>query len=357
MRKNPVLISLALVLPIAAFLAGCSGDPTYFVVGDGAARSETLSMYRMILRSEEGGQKLFVPVIQVANALSESNHLERLIVFLTDYVNKHPSDSMNAYYLYRAGKAYTELGMNSASVICFQRALTNHPDLFIGQASLHQLCLKELIKYEKKPEKRINYYKSLIAQTVNRDEKAILFYQLGKAYEDITEWDLSIGAYRSFLEYGGTDIYVPGVSRAALNIRERLAFHESDKNWTVRSLDQLIGIIRTAVAEGDSGTLRQFMSKSSFSTTSWDQERTEDSLYNEFGIEAFLKPGVYLYPELDSLSNSQEAYLKSTGWEYRLPTWYLYFRKVIYPMDPVNHNTWEWAGIVYGEKNSPDSTR
>ena len=53
---------------------------------------------------------------------------------------------------------------------------------------------------------------------------------------------------------------------------------------------------------------------------------------------------------LDELSNEGEAYLRSTGWNYRIPTWYFYFRRVEYPADPEINGSWEWAGVFFGEK-------
>jgi hypothetical protein len=50
------------------------------------------------------------------------------------------------------------------------------------------------------------------------------------------------------------------------------------------------------------------------------------------------------------LSNDREAYLRSTGWNYRIPTWYFYFRRVEYPADPESNGAWEWAGVFFGEK-------
>jgi len=54
--------------------------------------------------------------------------------------------------------------------------------------------------------------------------------------------------------------------------------------------------------------------------------------------------------KVDELSNEGEAYLRSTGWNYRIPTWYFYFRRVEYPADPDVNGAWEWAGVYFGEK-------
>ncbi|OQY36635.1 MAG: hypothetical protein B6229_09615, partial [Spirochaetaceae bacterium 4572_7] len=59
---------------------------------------------------------------------------------------------------------------------------------------------------------------------------------------------------------------------------------------------------------------------------------------------------------LDSMSNENEAYLAVSGnrWSSSIwavfPTWYFYFKRVDFPMDPEIHGGWEWAGIYLGEK-------
>ena len=53
--------------------------------------------------------------------------------------------------------------------------------------------------------------------------------------------------------------------------------------------------------------------------------------------------------ELDGASNPNEAYLRTWGWSTYVSVWYLYFRKVDFPIDPEIHGRWEWAGIYFGE--------
>jgi hypothetical protein len=68
-------------------------------------------------------------------------------------------------------------------------------------------------------------------------------------------------------------------------------------------------------------------------------------------LGAFLQSSrVVADDQLDVYSNSGEAYLRTTNWNYRIPTWYLYFRRVNYPPDPEINGRWEWAGIYLGER-------
>jgi hypothetical protein len=49
-------------------------------------------------------------------------------------------------------------------------------------------------------------------------------------------------------------------------------------------------------------------------------------------------------------ASGNEATLKTTGWNFRPPIWYLYFRRVDFPADPEINGQWEWAGVYFGEK-------
>jgi hypothetical protein len=59
---------------------------------------------------------------------------------------------------------------------------------------------------------------------------------------------------------------------------------------------------------------------------------------------------VHIDADLAPFSNDREAYLKTTDWNFRPPTWYLYFRKADFPANPDVNGQWEWAGIYFGEK-------
>ncbi len=102
--------------------------------------------------------------------------------------------------------------------------------------------------------------------------------------------------------------------------------------------------------------LRSHMSQIDFFTTSWEhnEERPEDMFVYHLG--SFLNPGIRYSTALDRDSNAQEAYLRTTGWSYRIRTWYLYFQRIHFPADPDLHGQWEWAGIYFGDKPFAGST-
>ncbi len=74
------------------------------------------------------------------------------------------------------------------------------------------------------------------------------------------------------------------------------------------------------------------MSKVNFFAISWEEgEGTTEPEFIE-NLAAFLSPRITVDNKLDRASNQQEAYLKTADWEYRIRTWYLYFRKINFPL-------------------------
>ena len=71
----------------------------------------------------------------------------------------------------------------------------------------------------------------------------------------------------------------------------------------------------------------------------------------EFSMRSFMRGNaIHFNAKLDETSNPNEAYLRTWGWSPYISVWYLYFRKVNFPVDPEIHGRWEWAGIRFGEK-------
>jgi hypothetical protein len=82
-----------------------------------------------------------------------------------------------------------------------------------------------------------------------------------------------------------------------------------------------------------------------------EEELEAPSSFDLASLGAFLQSSrVIADDQLDVYSNSGEAYLRTTNWNYFIPTWYLYFRRVNYPPDPEINGRWEWAGIYLGDR-------
>jgi hypothetical protein len=83
---------------------------------------------------------------------------------------------------------------------------------------------------------------------------------------------------------------------------------------------------------------------------SWKQDETDRNSQRSFNIRNFMVGrDIRFNQDIDESSSPNEAYLRTWGWG-QVTTWYFYFRKVDFPVDPEIHGKWEWAGIYYGEK-------
>ncbi|MDR3201328.1 MAG: hypothetical protein LBT68_07690, partial [Spirochaetales bacterium] len=231
----------------------------------------------------------------------------------------------------------------------YERILRNHPDILIRDQPVHLLCLKELVRIIDKPEHRINYYKELLARFSGQIDEGSTWFYMAKTYEALGEWEQAVQSYTNFLKYPETAI--PGYTDVHRQIMKLLAFHNSDKHWACDNLEDLVSQIKAAISERDARALTYLRAGVNFFAMSWDQEESDVNTQVMFDLSAFLRGSRVGYARaLDPESNTQEAYLETWGWSYRVPTWYLYFRKIQYPGDPEINGRWEWAGIYFGEK-------
>jgi tetratricopeptide (TPR) repeat protein len=327
----------------------CSSRDDYFAVGPREKQKEISKLLEMLRRETKAGENRFILIQQISNNLLNTGYRDRLNFFLTDYVEKNPTDPYNAYYIFIVAQNHKNSKAFPFAAYYYRRILKNHPDILIRGQSIHLLCLKELITITEKPEYRINYYKELIARFKGEiDEGSILFF-LAKTYESLGEWEQAIQAYTKFLKY--PDTAIPGYADAQRSVMNLVAFHNSNKSWTRESLDELIKAVKSAIAERDARALARLRAGVNFFSMSWEQDDSESNTQVLFDLGSFLRGSKISYAkELDIDSNAREAYLETWGWSYRMPTWYLYFRKINYPGDPEINGRWEWAGIYFGEK-------
>ena len=238
----------------------------------------------------------------------------------------------------------------------YQRILRNYPDLMISGVSLHFRCLQELLRLVQDPRERIDYYKELISRFADAIDPGVDYYFMAKAYEDIGDWEQAIRVYQKFLNYPESGI--PGVSPGPrqdprkgglLLLRQgvdggqprppgerntrRPADTQRPQARQVPGRGQLLQHVLVAAGHGR------------------NEELEAPGSFDLGALGAFLQSSrVIADDQLDVYSNSGEAYLRTTNWNYRIPTWYLYFRRVDYPPDPEINGRWEWAGIYLGER-------
>jgi tetratricopeptide (TPR) repeat protein len=349
MRPARSILALLLLLLLLLLPAGCSREYSYYLPRGGEEKAEMRTLFHLLDREKEVGENRFIIVQQIANRLHAVGELDKLILFLTTYVEKNPEDPYNAYYLSIVAAAYKQQGALPLAVHYYDRILKNHPDLLVSGTTLHYQCLQELLSLVKEPRARIEYYKELIARFGEYIDTGAAYYYLATAYEQVGEWEQAMRVYQKFLTYPETQI--PGDPRAHIKVREKVEFYYSDKSWTAENLQLLVDGIRQAILTRNTRKLLAYRARVNFFTMSWSQADADESVSMVFDIGAFLQASrVQADDALDMDSNAGEAFLRTTRWSYRIPTWYLYFRKVDFKPDPDINGRWEWAGIYFGEK-------
>ena len=289
---------------------------------------------------------------QMADTLLAANDYQGLILFLTDWVDKNPSDMYNSYWLLMTAYAYLSTGAEPVAEYYFDRILQQCQDLLVKGNSVHFICLQNLIQISKTPSHRIKYFNELISrfpQNVNTTE---LYLRLALEYQNDSQWSQALKNYSLFLEQpDASTIQIAGEPDAYKNARHLVDFNNSSKDWTFESLSALEEAVKKAIRNYDWRALDRYKAKVNFFSMSWKQDENDANSQEEFSMYSWMRGNRIRYnDELDEASNPKEAYLRTWGWHSYVPVWYLYFRKVDFPLDPDIHGNWEWAGIYLGNK-------
>ncbi len=352
--KQKIIIGITAIIVLLG-LGRCTlysswiNPPPYYVVGNEKERDELLKLSKAFDEQSSNPEANFILIQEISKILHTQGELEILNLFLTTYVEKNPDDSFNGYYLLLTAQNYLEIEAIPFAILYFDRILKNYSDLRVRGQSIHYICLFNLIELVDKPQNKVDYYKELLSNFSDDIEKGPAYFYLAKTYEELGEWDLSIQAYKNFLQY--PDVKVPGYPDAVKQIEPIIDFYDyRNKNWTMENLDDLVNAVKYAIRTKNYRKLSQYRAKINFFAVSWEQVKTEANSDFLDKLSVFMKNRVRYAADLDRDSNLQEAYLKTWGWSYRIKTWYLYFRRVHFPADPEIHGQWEWAGIYFGDK-------
>ena len=344
--RRAALTPAVAALAVAVALTGCA-RPGLLWVPD---RDRNADLHRLSRELEAAGNgpesaaRRYALIAQIARTLRRSGEGGRERTFLTLRAQRHPHDPYNTAYLVTAADSYREAGQTPLAVHYYRRALRNHPDLEVRGRSLHQVCLERLVELDG-PARRVEHYRELIERFPGRIDLALALYRLADAYAERGAWRAAFDAYQAFLDAPPTD--VPGDPRAYRRAAELVRFHHADKSWIRPDLPALVAEVQGAVANRDVAAMRRLQAGVNFFATSWGSDAT---LVRRFRLEAFPMRRVHAAAQLHPDSNRREAFLRTTGWTFRVTTWYLYFRRIDYPFDPRVDGSWEWAGIYFGEK-------
>lgn len=306
-----------------------------------------------ILNTQELEAKQRYNIInQMANQLLVKEDYQSLILLLTDWVEKNPEDMYNSYWLLMTAYAYLSTGAEPIAEIYFEKILQKYPDLLVKENSIHFLCLQNLIQISETPSHRIEYFNELInrfPQDINLTE---IYLRLALEYQKDNQWDQALQTYSLFINQpDAATIQIPGEPDAYKNARHLIAFNDSDKDWTFESLEELESAVKKAIRNYDWKALDKYKSKVNFFSMSWRQDEMDTNSQEEFSMKVWMRGNRIRYSqELDESSNPNEAYLRTWGWNNYVSIWYLYFRKIDFPLDPDINGNWEWAGIYLGNK-------
>lgn len=291
-------------------------------------------------------------VNQIAANHVSLNDQHGLILFLTNWVEEHPDDTYNAYWLYLTACAYLADRAEPVAEYYFDRILVNYQDLLVKGVSVHLTCLQNLIQISTNPQSRIHYFNELINRFPTNVSITELYLRLALEYEKESDWNSALKSYSMFLaQPDSSTIQIAGEPNAYKRARQLVGFSNSPKDWTFESLTALEQAVKKAIRNYDWRSLDKYRARVNFFSMSWKQDEMDPNAQEEFSMKNFMRGNRVRYnAELDEMSTSNEAYLRTWGWSQYVSVWYLYFRKVNFPLDPDINGNWEWAGIYIGEK-------
>jgi len=326
-------------------------DP-YYISGT-KEEQDKLENYFFLLASEaENSQEQFTVVREIANTYVRQKDYGKLINFLSSRIHKNAEDPYIPYYLFMIAYGYQQTEAYPIAAQYFDMIVKNYPDLTVQGESIHLACLNQLITLVDNPTQRVWYYEELISRFLDQIDSGPSYFLLAQAYEGIGEWNNAIRAYDQYLPFTGSN--VPGFPNADNYAKQLVDFNNSAKDWSFETLNAMVNAVKAALDDGAPNRLWQYHAKANFFTRTWEHEDTHDggvAGHAVFNLSDFMRGNRIRYAEnLDVSSHANEAYLRTWGWSQYISTWYLYFRKIYFPMDPEIHGRWEWAGIYYGEK-------
>lgn len=285
---------------------------------------------------------------KIATTLLANGQNTQLIIYLTDWVEKHPEDKFNAYWLLMVAHSYMQTNEEPMAEFYFERIIKNYQDLEVEEKSIHFLCLENLIKISHNSDSRIKYFNQLINRFPSSVSITEMYMRLAKEYENVGEWTNALRTYNMFLEQpDAAVIQIPDIPDAYNYAKTLIDFNKSPKDWTFRSLAALEQEIRDAIYRYQPNRLDSIRSKVNFFAVSWRQDENSTSGNVTFSMANYMHGNrITCDKELIPGPTPTEAYLRTTGWT-TMP-WYFYLREVNFPSDPDIHGRWEWAGIYIG---------
>lgn len=309
-----------------------------------------LAMQDLLLSENLTEEARYGIIKKIATTYLSNKQNAELIVYLTDWVESHPQDKFNAYWLLMVAHSYMQTNEDPMAEFYFERIIKNYQDLEVEGKSVHFLCLENLIKISHNSDSRIKYFNQLINRFPSSVSITEMYMRLAREYENIGEWTKALRTYNMFLEQpDAASIQITDIPDAYNYAKTLIDFNKSPKDWTFRSLASLEAAIREAIYRYQPNRLDAMRSKVNFFAVSWKQDENASTGQVAFSMGNYMHGNrITCDKELIPGPTPNEAYLRTTGWT-TMPTWYFYFREVNFPADPDIHGRWEWAGIYIGD--------
>lgn len=342
------LLSILMIFSVIISAVSCKSKD----VNQEKILSEQQELLFLLNNDKHDFQSQYAIINKITENMRSLNDYQELILFLTEWVSNHPEDIYNSYWLLVIAHSYQAMNSDPIAEYYFDRVVREYSDLEVQGKSIHFICLQNLIQISKNPGSRIRYFNQLINRFPSNVNITELYIRLALEYEKQNEWEEALKCYEKFLtQPDASTIQIAGEPNAYKKARQFVAFDKSEKDWTFESLDALEKAVKRAINNYSWRTLDKYKAKVNFFSMSWKQDEMDSNSQEEFSMKSFMRGNRVRYAkDLDSSSNSKEAYLKTWGWSQYVSIWYLYFRKVNYPVDPDIHGNWEWAGIYLGER-------
>ena len=304
-----------------------------------------------LLNTDMTEESRFTVLYQIANNYIAENKHDELVLFLTDYVEKHPNDKFNPYWLLMVAYSYMERGALPIAEYYFDRILNNYDDLIVKDTSIHYTCLKNLVKITKSSDSKIAFYTQLISRFPDDVSLTELYARLAVEYEAQGDWEQTMKYYSLFrYQADATTIQISDIPNIYTRACQITDFNASAKNWSFETLSALETAVKNAIRSKNFRLLDTYKSKVNFFAMSWQQDANDVNTQKNFSMTSVMSSMVRCSNNVDDSSNPSEAFLRTWGWPQNVSVWYFYFRKINFPLDPDVHGRWEWAGIYFGEK-------
>ena len=290
-----------LFLSLSLLAASCSKN-MYTAGMDKVQKSEFEALASSLEQSIDY-EKNYIRMMQIYTFLDKKEDPELLSVFLTGYVDSHPEDPFNAYYLFTVAERYKQQEGAPCAHYYFSRILHSYTDATYQGQSIHFLCLKEILGNSQDLEEKIECYKELINRFSDKINPGEIYFYLGDCYGQAGQWDLAAQSYKKFLSY--PEATIPGNSSAREYATDFEAYYNTRVTWSYASLDELISKVSAAMKTRKSSEINKYTSKVKFFMSSWEEQEASQEALAMNNIGSFINSSTRVNKELDKISNAQ----------------------------------------------------